>query len=106
MFRAPGGGFVLAPKPMHSKSTIKLSDLLSAAESAGKLRLLVQDLFTEEEMATVLERWQALSLLLEGQTHREVQARVGISISKVTHAANLLKAGGGKGVRALQKKSP
>jgi Trp operon repressor len=85
------------------KAASELTSLLRAPRNANELELVVSDLFTPAEIETLLERWRALSLLIEGTTHREVQKKAGVSISKVTHAANLLKSGG-KGARLLYKR--
>ncbi len=87
--------------PNHLKI---LTKLLRTPKSERELQMVIADLFTESEITTLLERWNALSLLLDGVTHRQVQRDVGISISKVTHAANLLKTGG-KGARLLHLKT-
>ncbi len=86
-----------------AKATAELAALLQAPRNAKELEQVVSDLFTPPEIDTILERWRALSLLLEGATHREVQKKAGVSISKVTHAANLLKTGG-KGARLLYQR--
>ena len=83
--------------------TAQLAALFTKAGDRTALGLVLEDLLTPTEIQTILERWNTLNLLLKGHTHRDVQKEVGISISKVTHAANLLK-GGGKGIRALHRK--
>ena len=87
------------PKPQVSE----LATLLTSVGDRSALGQLLDDLLTPTEIQTILERWSTMSLLLEGHTHRDVQKTVEISISKVTHAANLLKSGG-KGVRLLHRK--
>lgn len=79
----------------------RLADILSKSSSKAELRQNLSDLLTPTEIKTILERWDTFGLLLGGATHREVQQQIGISISKVTHAANLLKNQGAPGVRRL-----
>ncbi len=78
----------------------ELAKLLKCGLEQGELLPLLKDLLTDLEIETILNRWLAFKLLLEGKTHRDVQKELGISIAKVTHAANLLKVEG-KGVKAL-----
>lgn len=73
------------------KDLDKLCELIEQATSRPELRAILRDLLTGSEIKTLIERWKTVTLLLDGNTHREVQKKVGISISKVTHAANLLK---------------
>lgn len=84
-----------------NKKATELAALL--AESGESVGLVLEDLLTPTELTTILERWHTVRLLLDGRTHRDVQKEVGISISKVTHAANLLKSGA-KGVRGLHSR--
>jgi uncharacterized protein YerC len=51
-------------------SLMKLSEILSLPRNKKDLGSLIQDLFTKQEIETVLERWEVLSFLLEGRTHR------------------------------------
>lgn len=87
----------------NQSSQRELVLLLEKALDSDQLADLLRDLLTDHEMETIITRWRAFGMLLEGYTHREVQKKLGISISKVTHAANLLK-GEAKGVRSLYSK--
>jgi Trp operon repressor len=82
------------------KELDELTALLEQTTNQAELRALLGDLLTKAEIKALADRWSTVSLLLDGDTHRDVHKKVGISISKVTHAANLLKKGG-KGFRLV-----
>ena len=55
---------------------------------------MLGDRLPDSEIKTLVARRKTVRLLLDSNTHREVQKKVGISISKVTHAANSLRKNG------------
>lgn len=73
-------------------------ELLGQAHSRAELRSILNDLLTGTEIRDLANRWKSIKFLLDGAPQRTIQSRLGISISKVIHAANLLKIGG-KGFR-------
>jgi Trp operon repressor len=85
---------------LRMKELEGLITLFEQTTSKSELRALLKDLLTKAEIKTLIERWKTVSFLLDGDTHRNVQKKVGTSISKVTHAANLLKKDG-KGFRLV-----
>lgn len=75
----------------------KLDELVTVfrtIKSEKEWKLVLADLLTSSEVSTLLERWETVSLLLDGLPQREVQSQVGVSISKVTHASHILKKNG------------
>ncbi len=73
----------------------ELYALLCAIETPQEAKLLLEDLLTPHELESLAERWQEIQLLASGMTQRAVAKKMGISISKVTRGARMLKHGSG-----------
>ncbi len=72
-----------------------LFSLFSRVESAKEAQLLLRDILTPAELADVAERWALVKELHKGTPQREIAAKLGVSISKITRGSRMLQEGSG-----------
>lgn len=72
--------------------TDTLADILAAQNSRTQVRRLLQELLTRAERKTLGLRWKLLEMLHEGVPQREIAARLGVSLCKITRGSRILKA--------------
>lgn len=82
---------MLTPSPAYKD----LYKLFCAIENQREAELLLEDLLTPQELASLAERWQEIQLLAKGMTQRDVAKQLDISISKVTRGSHALQYGSG-----------
>lgn len=84
-----------------SKPQLRLiAELLRLCRDRDELETVLDDLLTASEIQDIAERWAIVQLLFEGKPQRDVAKEAGVSISKVTRAAHVLREGG-RGFRLL-----
>jgi TrpR family trp operon transcriptional repressor len=86
--------------PRHYK---ELCQLLSSIDSEKEADLLIQDLFTPQEVGVLSERWQLIQLLAKGVTQREIADTLNVSISTVTRGSRAIQASTGGFMHFLKK---
>lgn len=69
--------------------------LIALIENEKEAKMLLQDLFTPQEIDTLAERWQLITQLAEGKSQRDIAENLDISISKITRGSTMLKHGSG-----------
>ena len=69
--------------------------LFAAIRSPREAEVLLTDLLTPAEIASLAKRWQELQELARGVKQREVAKKLKISISKVTRGSRVLRHGTG-----------
>lgn len=79
-----------------------LSELFSKIQSKDDWQKFNEDFFSPSELLQMAERWLIVEELAKGATQRAVADKLGVSISKVTRGAQVLKFGKG-GFKALLK---
>lgn len=57
--------------------------------------MLLDDILTPQELASVAERWQLVQHLSKGTPQRDISKKLGISISKITRGSRQFKYGPG-----------
>jgi TrpR family transcriptional regulator, trp operon repressor len=72
-----------------------LYTLFSMVGSPKEAELLLQDILTPQELASVAERWQLIRMLSSGMPQREIAAKLNLSISKITRGSRMLQYGSG-----------
>lgn len=78
--------------PKHYK---ELCALLASIDSPKEADLLLSDLFTPQEVASLIERWQIVQLLKQGMPQRDIAEKLNISISTITRGSRALQYGSG-----------
>jgi TrpR family transcriptional regulator, trp operon repressor len=86
-----------------SKAYQELCELFASIKSAKEADLLLEDILTPQEIASLTERWQLLRLLEAGLPQRDIAKKLGISISKVTRGSRVLQFGTGGVVQFLKR---
>lgn len=75
--------------------TERLARILLTPKNAQEMEAFLEDFLSPAELETLQERWALVDLLLQGFSQRQVRDRLGISISKVSRGATILKYGRG-----------
>ncbi|MFA6259192.1 MAG: Trp family transcriptional regulator [Candidatus Peribacteraceae bacterium] len=77
--------------------------LFASVETEQEAAQLLSDILTPQEIESVAERWQIVQGLARDIPQREVAAKLGVSISKVTRGSRMLQYGSGGFRRFLGK---
>ncbi|MFH0770251.1 MAG: Trp family transcriptional regulator [Candidatus Peregrinibacteria bacterium] len=72
-----------------------LHRLFASIKSEKEAELLLHDILTPQELASVAERWQLIQELAKGTPQRTIAKKLKISISKITRGSRMLTSGGG-----------
>ena len=78
-----------------SKHYRELCELFASLESTKEADHLFQDLFTPQEIDSLIERWQIIQLLAKGVPQRAIAEKLNISISTITRGSRALQYGSG-----------
>ena len=89
--------------PVPSQHLKDLYRLLSSSKDEKEAKMLVHDLFTPQEVASLSERWQLIRELDKGTPQREIAKKLGVSISKITRGSRILQFGSGGFKHFLKK---
>ena len=57
--------------------------------------MLLSDLLTPKERASIAERWQLIQMLANGTKQRDIKKKLKMSISKITRGSRALRYGSG-----------
>lgn len=77
------------------RATKNLAEIFSQLKSQREWEEFIEDFFSPSEVLQFEERWKIAVALLEKKTQRAVAESLGVSISKVTRGAQVLKFGRG-----------
>ncbi|MDD5470064.1 MAG: Trp family transcriptional regulator [Candidatus Peribacteraceae bacterium] len=94
----------MAIPPKHLR---ELYQLLASVRSEKEAKLLLEDLLTPQELASLAERWQLIQELHAGSPQRDIAKKLRVSISKITRGSRQMKFGSGGFplfLKRLQKK--
>jgi TrpR family transcriptional regulator, trp operon repressor len=78
--------------PPHERDLYRLFASIEDEEEAA---LLLQDILTPQELASIAERWQLVRALDAGLPQRDIAKKLKISISKITRGSHMLQYGKG-----------
>lgn len=81
--------------PIPPKQYKELLELFASVESPKEVDLLLGDILTPQERASIAERWQLIQELAKGTPQREIAKKLGLSISKITRGSQMLQFGNG-----------
>lgn len=90
----------MAADPKHLKD---LYPLFAAISSEKEAKMLLEDILTPQELASVAERWQLVQELHKSTPQRDIAKKLGISISKITRGSRALQYGSGGFTHFLKK---
>ncbi len=80
--------------PSHSHLR-ELYALFAQIEDPKEAEILLADLLTPQELASIAERWQLILALNQGTPQRDIAEKLGLSISKITRGSRQLQYGSG-----------
>lgn len=81
------------PKDTIANLVKELADIISRTKDRNELEILLDGLLTPAEIEGIHLRWQLLTLLAEGVTQRDIKARLGICLGKISRGSRLIKYG-------------
>ena len=80
-----------------------LDQLFASIQSEKEAKMLLEDLLTPQEVASLAERWQLIQELNKGTPQRDIAQKLGVSISKITRGSRMLQYGSGGFKHFLKK---
>src|SRR5437763_1512218 len=83
----------------------ELFALFASIDNAKEAELLMRDMLTPQELASLAERWQLVQELARGTPQRDIAKKLKLSISKITRGSRALHYGNGGFAHFLKKKS-
>lgn len=69
----------------------ELVKIFSNIKSVGTMEKFFDELFTPSEIKTIVLRWHLMKMVNQKVPQREVAAKLGISLCKITRGAKILK---------------
>ena len=86
--------------PKHRKD---LYELFASVKTVKEAKMLLEDMLTPQELASLAERWQLVQELHKGTPQRTIAKKLNLSISKITRGSNALQRGTGGFAYFLKK---
>ena len=66
-------------------------DIFCSVSNRNEMIKLMNELLTKSEISDLTLRWNLLCMLSEGLSQREIAAKLGVSLCKITRGAKILK---------------
>ena len=89
--------------PISPKHVRDLYELFASVQEEKEAKMLLEDILTPQELASLAERWQLIQELHKGTPQREIAKKLDISISKITRGSRMLQFGSGGFAYFLKK---
>ncbi|MAE68640.1 transcriptional regulator [bacterium] len=89
--------------PIPQKNLKDLYLLFASVKTEKDAKMLLKDILTPQELASVSERWQLVQELEKGTPQRDIAKKLGLSISKITRGSRMLQYGSGGFKHFLKK---
>lgn len=89
--------------PVPSRQLKDLYELFASVSSEKEAKLLLEDMLTPQELASLAERWQLIQELNNKTPQRDIAKKLNISISKITRGSRMLQYGSGGFAYFLKK---
>lgn len=80
-------------------------DILCSVSNRNEMIKLINELLTKSEISDLTLRWNLLCMLNEGLSQREIAAKLGVSLCKITRGAKILKDEKGAVKKIFEKSS-
>lgn len=74
-----------------NKSLCRLTGAIAALKDSAKVEAFLREILTPNEFHDLALRWELVELLAAGVSQRNISARLGISLCKITRGAKILK---------------
>ncbi len=68
-----------------------LAKAFARIDTVRTMKKFFNEIFTEAERKDLALRWQLMKMLKSGASQREIAARLGISLCKITRGAKIVK---------------
>lgn len=81
--------------PIPQKHLKELYPLFASVRSEKEAKMLLTDILTPQELASVAERWQLVQELHKGTPQRKIAKKLNLSISKITRGSQAMQYGTG-----------
>jgi TrpR family transcriptional regulator, trp operon repressor len=73
------------------KATNGLINSVLSIKSAPILDAFFNEIFTHSERKDFMLRWELMKMLMEGLPQRDIAAKLGVSLCKITRGARIIK---------------
>lgn len=77
--------------------------LVASVKNEKEAEMLLKDILTPQELASLAERWRLVRELAKGTPQRDIAKKLGVSISKITRGSRMLQEGSGGFAHFLRK---
>lgn len=88
---------------MNQNHLNELSQLIPKIRNKNEAALFLKDILTAKELASIVERWQIVKMILKKVPHRKISKTLKVSIAKVTRGSHAVKKNKG-GFRIMAKR--
>lgn len=78
-----------------SRAFARMAQVLAEQKRSVAVEAFLRELLTPNEQRDLELRWELLELLADGVSQRQIAARLGVSLCKITRGAKILKKRGG-----------
>ncbi len=86
-----------------SKHIKDFFELITAIDNEKEAKMLLEDLFTPQELSQFVERWQLIQMLNKKIPQRTIATKLNVSISTITRGSRMLQYGTGGFAHFLKK---
>lgn len=91
---------------MNRRSLARFAAAVACVAESGETETFLGELLTPAELHDLVLRWELMELLEQGVSQRQIAARLGVSLCKITRGAKILKRPGSVAARLLAKTNP
>ena len=84
----------------------RLAEAIASLRQPAKIASFLQELLTPGELHDLGLRWELVELLAVGMSQRQIAAKLGISLCKITRGAKILKKRNGTVAELVVGKTP
>ena len=84
----------------------RLAEAVASLRQPAKISAFLQELLTPSEFHDLGLRWELVELLVAGMSQRQIAAKLGISLCKITRGAKILKKRNGAVAELVAGRAP
>lgn len=75
----------------NTDSFKQIAETIAKINDAEKIECFLNELFTQSEIADIIQRWNILKLLADKTSQRDIASKLAVSLCKITRGAKILK---------------